>query len=81
MTILCGERGFCHERCRDGDSEEDDDDAEGEERADLDPMARDHLEGRKGEHGCESIVQVTEFGQEMYQQEVQRAEAHNRHDV
>ena len=72
---------FVEEREGDGEAEDDDDDGEGVEGADLEPVGGEHLEGGEGEDQGEAVVEEAELGEEMGEEEVERAEAHDGHDV
>ena len=74
-------RGFGEERGRDGDTEDHDDDTERQHRADLDPVAGEHFDGGEGEDGGEAVMEKAQLCEEVDQQEIKRAKAHDCHDV
>ena len=56
-------------------------DGEGSERADVEPVGGEHLEGGEGEDRGEAVVEEAEFGEQVGEEEVERAETHDGHDV
>ena len=66
---------------QDGDGEGCDDDREREEGADLDEGGGEHFDGGEDEDCGEAVVQEAEFDEEMGEEEVERAESHDGHDV
>jgi len=68
-------------RYGEGEGEQGEDDAQRREGADLDPSGGEHLDGGEGEDRSQAIVQKAQAGERANQNEVERAQAHDGHDV
>ena len=68
-------------RYGEGEGEQGEDDAQRREGADLDPVGGEHLEGGEGQHCGQAVVQKAQAGERANQNEVERAQAHDGHDV
>lgn len=72
---------FREKRQNDGDSQDGNDRGKREQRADLNPVDGEHLEGGEGKDSGEAEVEKTQLGEQVSEKEVERSETHDGHDV
>jgi hypothetical protein len=72
---------FSQEGERDREAEDYHDDGERKDRTNFEPVGGQHLQGCEGENCCKAVVEEAQLGEEVGQEEVERAEPHDGHDV